>query len=173
MTPDRQVIKSQRRDERVRPIQIRLRHSLVRGRRIGLIDRSIDRSDPRPNDPPPPIASPKRGPRNHRHLLSVLSSTDNLLARSTRSTIISRLSVCRQRISTEGTGQPRKTVRDIYSPGGYPRIVSARRGEVLALLGQLRDPIDRAVPYRRQAFREKRTDRPFAPILSFRLSTVP
>lgn len=117
--------------------------------------RSIDRSDPRPLDPsslPPSIASPKRGRRNHRHLLSVCSRTDNLLARSTRSTIISRPSVCRQRISTEGTGQPRKTVRDIYSPGGYPRIVSVNRGEVLALLGQLQDRIERSVSYRRQAF---------------------
>lgn len=42
MTPDRQVIKSQR--ELVNPIQIRLRHLFVRGRRIGGIDRSIDRS---------------------------------------------------------------------------------------------------------------------------------
>lgn len=81
----------------------------------GSIDRSIDRSEPSfHRSIVPSIASPKRR-RNHRHLLSVLSRQDNLLPRSNRSTIISRPSACRQRISTEGTGQPRNTVRDIYS----------------------------------------------------------
>lgn len=115
MTPDRQVIKSRKGACQSDTNSIA---SLVRSRASYRRDRSIDRSidpNPRSTDPSSPRLRHLSAWRNHRHLLPVLSRQDNLLPRSNRSTIISRPSACRQRISTEGTGQPRNTVRDIYS----------------------------------------------------------
>lgn len=165
MTPDRQVIKSPQSRMKV-SIRIRLRHCLVRGRRIGKIDRSIDRFDPRLLDPEALLPSRLRhlseGRRNHRHLPSC-SWTGNLLARSARSTIISpsvRPSVDRGSRQKEGLASLERPF-GIFIPredilGSYLRTEKSRRCSPRS--------------HRTERFasptgvREKRTDRPFARI---------